>query len=52
MASRASKRSRIDDSGIAESPTFDDDQEKISQITVGSSTRYDINDTQQSMLKQ
>ena len=52
MASRASKRSRIDDFGIAESPTFDDDQEIISQITVGSSTRYEINDTQLSMLKQ
>lgn len=52
MGSRASKRSRIDDSGIAESPAFDDDQENISQITVGSSTRYEINDTQPSILKQ
>ena len=52
MAFRASKRSRIDDSGIPESPTFDDDQENISQITVGSSTRYEINHTQPSMLKQ
>ena len=49
MDSRASKRSRIDDSGITESPIFDDDQENTSQITVGSN---EINDSQLSKLKQ
>ena len=51
METRASKRSRIADSGVSGSPNFDDEQVEISQITVDSSTRYEINDTQSSTLE-
>ena len=36
MDTRESKRSRIDDSDISKSSNFDNNQEKMSQVTVGS----------------